>query len=152
MIGDGSSVQGAINEYFATVHKWMPIVSSKRMDRNLANPLWEAGPDLALLFLSMKLVTSKPQDGVDCAHSPIYLSCKRFVALMEASGMASLLVLQANLLVAWYEYSQAIYPAAWMSSGWCLRYANMLGINGHDEAAQLLEKPASGPFPTRSSA
>lgn len=119
----------------------MPIVSQKRMTRNMVNPLWEGGPDLALLFLCMKLITSKPQDGVECAHNPIYLSAKRFVALMEATGVASLLVLQANLLVAWYEYGQAIYPVAWMSAGWCLRYANMLGINGHDEATQLLGRP-----------
>ncbi len=116
----------------------MPIVSQKRLTRNMANPLWEGGPDLALLFLCMKLITSRPHDGVECAHNPIYLSAKRFVALMEATGTVSLLVLQANLLVTWYEYGQAIYPAAWMSAGWCIRYANMLGINGHDEAAQLL--------------
>ncbi|KAE8451392.1 hypothetical protein EG329_004021 [Mollisiaceae sp. DMI_Dod_QoI] len=138
LIGDGPSVQGAISEYFSTVHKWMPIVSQKRLTRNMANPLWEGGPDLALLFLCMKLITSRPHDGVECAHNPIYLSAKRFVALMEATGTVSLLVLQANLLVTWYEYGQAIYPAAWMSAGWCIRYANMLGINGHDEAAQLL--------------
>jgi hypothetical protein len=118
----------------------MPIVSQKRLTRNMVNPLWEAGPDLALLFLSMKLVTSRPQDGIDSSQSPIYLSTKRFISLLESAGTASLLLLQANVLVTWFEYGQAIYPAAWMSAGWCIRYGNLLGVNGHNEALQLLPR------------
>jgi hypothetical protein len=140
-LGDGTSVQTTISDYFSTVHTWMPIISQKRLTRNMANPMWEAGPDLALLFLSMKLITSRPQDGIECSQYSVYISSKRFLALMEATGAASLLVLQANLLITWYEYGQAIYPAAWMSAGWCVRYGNMLGINGHSEAtAEVLPR------------
>ncbi len=121
----------------------MPIVSQKRLTRNMANPMWEAGPDLALLFLCMKLIISRPQDGVESSQNPIYMSAKRFTTLMEATGTASLLVLQANLLITWFEYGQAIYPAASMSAGWCVRYGNMLGVNGNVEAAQLLGRPVS---------
>ncbi|KAI9047674.1 hypothetical protein LZ554_008385 [Drepanopeziza brunnea f. sp. 'monogermtubi'] len=143
ILRDGTEIQEIITTYFNSVHKWMPIVSQKRLTQNLANPLWEAGPDLALLFLCMKLIISRPQDGIECSHNPIYTSAKRFVALMEATGTTSLLVLQANLLVTWFEYGQAIYPAASMSAGWCIRYGNMLGINGNNEAAQLLGQPGS---------
>ncbi|PQE03212.1 fungal specific transcription factor protein [Rutstroemia sp. NJR-2017a BBW] len=116
----------------------------KRLDLNLVNPFWEAGPDLALLFLCMKLITSRPVDGLECAQNPVYITAKRFIALMEAAGMVSLLVLQSNILVTLYEYGQAIYPAAWMSAGWCVRYGTLLGINGFDESPQLL-----GPLGTR---
>jgi len=109
----------------------------------MANPLWEAGPDLALLFLCMKLITSRPQDGMGSSQNPLYISAKRFVALMEATGTASLLVLQSNLLVTWFEYGQAIYPAAWMSAGWCVRYGNMLGISGDELAVELLGRLVS---------
>lgn len=125
----------------------MPIVSEKRMTRNMTNPLWEAGPDLALLFLCMKLIVSRPQDGIESSQSPIYVSAKRFLALLEATGAVSLLVLQASLLIVWFEYGQAIYPAAWMSVGWCVRYANLLGINGHPEATQLLGRTVTYQFP-----
>lgn len=142
LLGDGPAVQAALNDYFATIHRWIPIVSQKRLTRNMVNPLWEAGQDLALLFLCMKLITSRPQDGIGCAQNPIYVSAKRFVALMEASGMVSLIVLQANLMVTLYEYGQAIYPAAWMSSGWNIRYATMLGIHNFNHSeAQLLSRP-----------
>lgn len=104
----------------------------------MANPLWEAGPDLALLFLCMKLIILRPQDGIESYQHPIYVSTKRFIALLEATGAASLHMLQANILVAWYEYGHAIYPAAYMTAGWCVRYGNMLGISGNKYATDLL--------------
>jgi hypothetical protein len=107
----------------------------------MSNPIWDAGPDLALLFLCMKLVSSRPQDGIESSQNPIYLSVKRFLALLEMSGAATLMILQANVLVFWYEYGQAIYPAAWMTAGWCVRYGNLLGISGQSEATQLLGRP-----------
>jgi hypothetical protein len=109
----------------------------------MLNPLWEAGPDLALLFLCMKLMITRPQEGLESAQHPIYTAAKRFLALMEASGMTSLLVLQAYILVSLYEIGQAIYPAAWMSVGACVRYGLLLGIHGHESAAPLLGRPVS---------
>jgi hypothetical protein len=119
----------------------MPIVSQRWLTRNMVNPLWEAGPDLALLFLCMKLIISKPQDGIESSQNPIYGSAKRFLALLEAAGTVSLIVLQAALLIVWYEYGQAIYPAAWISAGWCVRYGTLLGINNHAESTQILGRP-----------
>lgn len=148
LLGDGPEIQDIITKYFETVHKWMPIVSHKRMTRNMVNPMWEGGPDLALLFLCMKLITSTPPDGIEASQSPLYISAKRFIALLEATGSASLHVLQAGLLVTWYEYGQAIYPAAYMSAGWCVRYGNMLGINGNSEAAEILGRTVRIPSPT----
>lgn len=140
LLGDGAAIQAVINDYFATIHKWMPIVSQKRLTRNMVNPLWEAGPDLALLFLAMKLIVSPPQDGIESSQNPIYVSAKRFHALMEATGTVSLTVLQASLLIVWFEYGQAIYPAAYMSAGWCVRYGNLLGINSNANATQILKR------------
>jgi hypothetical protein len=141
LLGDGSAVQAVISDFFDTAHTWIAIISKKRMTRNMLNPLWEAGPDLALLFLCMKLTIARPQEGIESAHLPIYTAAKRFLALMEASGMTSLLVLQAYILIAIYEIGQAIYPAAWMSVGACVRYGLLLGIHGHESAAQLIGRP-----------
>ena len=143
LLGNGLAVQGIIFNYFATTHKWMPIVAKQRLIRKMANPVWEAGSELALLFLCMKLITSRPQDNIESTQNPLYLSAKRFLALMEASGTISLIVLQAGLLIVWYEYGQAIYPAALLTSGWCLRYGNLLGISGHESAINLLGRPVS---------
>jgi hypothetical protein len=109
----------------------------------MLNPMWEAGPDLALLFLCMKLIITTPQDGLGNHQNPIYTASKRFIALMESNGITSLLVLQAYILVALYEIGQAIYPGAWMSVGLCVRYGLLLGINGHESVADLLGLPVS---------
>ncbi len=101
-------------------------------------PLWDAGPDLAMLFLAMKLVTTMPNEGVRPADSPLYTASKRFIALLEASGAVSLQYLQAMLLVAIYEMGHAIYPAAWMTVGACARYADMIGIPSFRESCAVL--------------
>lgn len=144
MLGDGASLQNILDSYFDTVHKWMPIVSKKRIAVNMANPHWVWGPDTALLYLCMKLVCSRPQDGVESSQNQSYMSAKRFLSLVEATGTVSLLVLQAALLVFWYEYGQAIYPAAYMSAGWCERYGILLGINGHSSAYEMLGRSVCG--------
>jgi hypothetical protein len=65
---------------------------------------------------------------------------------LEATGTATLLMLQANILVTWYEYGQAIYPAAYMTAGWCTRYGNMLGISGNTYATDLLGRVVRSSF------
>ncbi|RYO98816.1 hypothetical protein DL764_006979 [Monosporascus ibericus] len=66
----------------------------------------------------MKLITSQPRDGFDASENYLYTASKRFLSLLENSGTASLMYLQALILVALYEYGQGIYPAAWMTGTW----------------------------------
>ncbi|KAM5357669.1 hypothetical protein ACJZ2D_016041 [Fusarium nematophilum] len=127
--------------YFKTVHAWMPIVSKKRIE--LGIPLRNSGPDLAMLFLAMRLVTSPPGD---CpSASSLYSLSQSFLALFESSGEVSIFCLQAMILVALYEYSHAIYPAAWMTVGACARYADLLGITSDREDWDLMDKCACQP-------
>lgn len=124
--------------YFTTIHAWFPFISRKRM--NLGLSLAHGGPDLALLFLAMKLITTTPADTQPstAADLPLYGTTRRFMALLEAAGTASLLCLQAMVLVALYELGHAVYPAAWMTVGGCVRYAAMLGLPSYGEASGVL--------------
>jgi hypothetical protein len=90
---------------------------------DLGFSIQDSGPDVAMLFLAMKLITSPHKP-----HSSLYSNAKTFLAHFEASGYVSLLVLQAMVFVAAYEYGHAIYPAAWLTVGACSRYAEMLGL------------------------
>lgn len=147
MVGEAHAVRAIVREFFETIHTWLPILSKKQWELHLTNQQeWQAGPEVALLFFCMKLLISRPQDNYECSQFPVYLSAKRFLTTMEAAGMIHINVLQAGLLLAWYEYGQAIYPAAWMTSGWCVRYATLLGIDKGDEAASLLEKLVGSPL------
>jgi hypothetical protein len=143
MIGDGQHVQETLATYFDTVHKWFPIISRKRMSRNLLNPLWEAGPDLALLFLCMKLVTLSPLDTSDMQRTTVYAAAKRFLLTLEASGLISLTMLQAYVLLGLYEAGQGIYPAAYMTVGSMARYGILVGVHDPEYAPQLLRKVVS---------
>lgn len=123
----------------------MPIISKKRM--NLGLPLWEGGPDLAMLFLAMKLVSQQPINGIASADNPVYIAAKRFLALLESSGTLSILYLQAMLLVAIYEFGQSIYPAAWMTIAACSRYADMIGLPSYKNSVHILGQVVSVPTP-----
>lgn len=106
---------------------------------NLGISLSDGGPDLALLFLAMKLATTVPTpDMRSAADSHLYAVCKRFLAQLESAGTLSILFLQAMILVALYEYGHSVYPAAWMTSGSCLRYATMLGLPSYQESSTIL--------------
>ena len=51
---------------------------------------------------------------------------------------APILYLQALILVALYEYGHGIYPAAWMTVGQCVRYADFLGIPSYEDSNNIL--------------
>lgn len=135
-MSDSDSVQQVANQYFSTTHTWMPIISKKRM--NLGHQLWEGGPDLALLFLTMKLISSPLDEATEASASDLYTASKRFLSLLEASGCVSLIHLQGMFLVALYEFCHGIYPAAWMSIAACARYAEMLALPNYAKSKYLL--------------
>ncbi|KAK3354090.1 fungal-specific transcription factor [Lasiosphaeria hispida] len=136
-----NTVVDAAAVYFDTIHHWMPFISRKRMD--LGIPLRSGGPDLAMLFLAMKLITSSPSPAGPATppgHDPLYTMAKAFLSLFEANGEVSLLCLQAMVLIALYEYGHAVYPAAWMTVGACTRYADMLRITLGEERSSVMDK------------
>ncbi|OJJ67674.1 hypothetical protein ASPBRDRAFT_47715 [Aspergillus brasiliensis CBS 101740] len=127
------------SHYFDTVHTWMPIISKKRLDLGIS--LKDGGPHIALLFLAMKLNTLPALPGSEICDA-VYSSAKRFLSTLEASGAVSFIYLQAMTLIAVYEYSHSIYPAAWMTVGACARLAELLGISPGKDTMKLL-KPAT---------
>jgi hypothetical protein len=126
-LGQENTIIDVSNAYFDTIHRWLPMVSKKRLDMGL--PLQNAGPDLAMLFLAMKLITEPVTPVPDLT---LYREAKTFVALLESDGVISLFLLQAMILIAVYEFGHAIYPAAWMTTGACARYSDILGIGPED--------------------
>lgn len=121
------------------------MVTRKRID--LDSTSWDGGADLPLLYLSMKLITSQPRVGFEAAENYLYTASKRFLSLLESAGTASILYLQALVLVALYEYGQGIYPAAWMTVGQCVRYADFLGLPSYEESNVILGQCVRAPWP-----
>lgn len=133
-------IQDIVDRYFANIHVWLPFISKKRMQLALSNPTMELSLDLALLLLSMKLITQVPQGGPQSAQSPLYTLTKNYCRMVESYGPLSLPVLQANILIAAYEVGHAIYPAAYLSTGHCARMGHAMGLNDRHNAPQMFRR------------
>lgn len=118
----GNGILGIAQSYFNKIHFWMPFISKKRIE--LGTPFRDGGPDLAMLFLAMKLVTTPHEQ-----TGSLYRTVRAFFRTLEDGSILSLPCLQAMILVALYEYSHSIYPAAWLTVGACSRYADIIGLS-----------------------
>ncbi|OHE96669.1 fungal specific transcription factor domain-containing protein [Colletotrichum orchidophilum] len=140
-LGDGYAIQHSVNAYFTTIHTWLPIVSKKRMNMGVA--LSQGGPDLAMLFLAMKLMATRPTDILATSQHAIYRAAKRFMSLLENGGATSVMVLQSMTLIAYFEYAHGMYPAAWITIATCVRYADFLGLPSFHEGNVILSSPTT---------
>lgn len=128
--------RGALyEEYFASMHQWLPIISEKRLlDPRLS--LNDSCHDL--LLLCMKLCILRFHKSTPSQH-PLYSLAKHLTSSAENEGLASLRLIQALVLLAVYELSHAIHPAAYLTIGRAARLVILMGW--HDGAAQQLFKP-----------
>lgn len=134
ILNQGNSILETSRLYFDTIHQWIPIISKKRLELGIS--LEDGRPEVALLFLAMKLNSYPPPAGDK--FDPIYSAAKNFMVTLEASGAVSLIYLQAMTLMAVYEYSHSIYPAAWMTVGSCARLAELLGISPGKDSMNIM--------------
>lgn len=123
-VGTIVDIQNIANTYFDSIHTWMPILSKKQFSSNLPNYLTHRKSELSLLVICMKLSSSL----TTTAKTVLYRTAKQFYCEIESSGILSVAVLQASVLIAIYELGHAIYPAAFLSVGQCARYAAALEI------------------------
>jgi len=130
VIGDDAEIRSVAFKFFDTIHSYFPIISKQRFYSNLMNPLAQPRADVALLVLCMRLVTlSYLTKDVRMASVPEYFTAKKFYAAVEEAGACSTQVLQAGILIAFYEFGHAIYPAAYLSIGACARYGISYGMD-----------------------
>ncbi|KAK5064749.1 hypothetical protein LTR84_000583 [Exophiala bonariae] len=118
------------SRYFTWIHLWMPIVSKAKWKR-ITGPLARPNCDVKLLLFAMKVLLWTPPDQVALRNPrhQDYLLLKHHLSRAQDAGVLSLELLQTWILVTIYEYSHAIYPAAYVSIGVCFRYSLALGIN-----------------------
>lgn len=127
LVGDIAEVRAIATEFFQSIHPWMPLISKKRFYDHHIKHLLHSHADVTLLFLCMKLITDVPPSD---PRSSQYLAAKHFYLEVEGSGVFTIQVLQAGILLSLYEIGNAIYPAAFLSIGACARFAYALGLNG----------------------
>lgn len=124
-VGSIRDIQTTAQRYFATVHIWMPIVSKIQFSGLLLRRLTHNRAEVHLLILAMRLSS----DIVSSPRTDLYEMTKWYQHNVENSGILSLLVLQANVLITCYEFGHGIYPAAFLSIARCARYAAALAVD-----------------------
>lgn len=105
----------------------MPIISKSSLYEHISAPSGQLRSDYALLVLAMDLICWVPEN--DDPKTPAYLAAKSFYLDLEIQGVVSLQVLQAEILIALFEFGHAIFPSAAISIEACVRYGCALGIN-----------------------
>ncbi|GAM38710.1 hypothetical protein TCE0_033f09660 [Talaromyces pinophilus] len=130
LIGDTSSIREIANTFFSTIHFWLPIVFKKGFFVSLLSPWTQRQTELSLLALCMKLCNTAPSED-ESPNNFLYRTAKRFHHDVETAGVLSTHVLQAGLLIAYYEMGHAMYPASYLTVGACARYGLALGIYKH---------------------
>ncbi len=124
---DANTGNSFIDAYFAYTHPPMPFLSKRIIMERVLNPLGQAKPSNTLLVACMRLVANRPRE---CdPRTPIYQTIKDALHRAESAGLLDLRIFQAWILVALYELGHGIYPAAYLTLGYCVRYGYALGIN-----------------------
>jgi hypothetical protein len=127
ILGNIDEIRSTADRFFSHIHQWMPFISKKRFYDLYLQPSFRSRPDVVLLLLALKLITTFPPADSHNPRTALYNATKHFC--LELEGSFSILTLQAGVLVALYELGHGIYPAAFLSVGTCARYAHALGIN-----------------------
>jgi hypothetical protein len=142
LLRDGD-IPGMVELYFSTIHKWLPVVSRKRLILTLGSPTAEQGAELALLLLCMRLITQIPPDDSRSTQNTLYLTAKTFFTVVESSASMAVQLIQSALLLGAYEVGHGIYPAAFLSAGHCARLVYALGLHNRKGAPQMIKRPGS---------
>ncbi|KAJ8604198.1 hypothetical protein MRB53_041911 [Persea americana] len=105
-------------EYFYSVHPWIPFLSREHFRAKLkTHPL---DTQTLMLVLCMRLLLDVPQAPEDTSKSQLYMSVSRVVSLYMTEK-ASLHTVQCKLMIALYEMGHGATDEAYLSLGACSR-------------------------------
>jgi hypothetical protein len=126
--------EDTLSAYCRKIEPWFPIVSISRLRSRIPRTWDEAPLEVALLCLSIILVTTtppcSPEDEVDPSEfKSLYLYTKSSITSTEGLGLNSFLIVQSRILVTLFEVAHGFYPAAYISIGTTVRAADALEIH-----------------------
>ncbi|KAI5364797.1 hypothetical protein Slin14017_G046870 [Septoria linicola] len=125
--------RATIDLYSTTSHQWFPIVSIKRLSRELDSCDEVAAADLTALLFSMQLLSHQASE----ASYANYRAVKAVLTECEQNNVMSTDYCAAYVLLATYEYGQAMFPAAYLTIAHCARIFYCLGTHDKKKATQL---------------
>lgn len=126
--------EATFSVYYQSIAPWFPVLSISRLESPLP-PTWDNAPlDVALLGLSVILITTTPQSFPEDDNDPsefksLYFITKSHLTTAEALGVNSFLSVQSRILVTLFEIGHGFYPAAYISLGATVRAADALQVH-----------------------
>ncbi|KAK0122398.1 hypothetical protein ONS95_010638 [Cadophora gregata] len=117
--------------YFKFVHVWFPIISKETLFDQILQQRSSPKGEVAILVLAIHLVSqlySKiPRE--TSTLQQLYDTIKGLSGLFQSTGRSSIEMVQAGLLIAFYEHCQALHDAAYQTLGSCARMGYILGLD-----------------------
>lgn len=126
-VGSPVADRDYVSSYFTWVHPWLPFLSRQRFLERVLNPLRPVRTGSMMLIAAMKLLANCPPQSTSEAAG--YMSIKAGLLQAEVSGLLDFHIFQASVLISLYELGHAIYPSAYMTVGYCIRYGLALGVS-----------------------
>lgn len=128
---DGAQIAAndLVEEYFATIHPWFPIIDQDRLRSRLRSWPQPGDAALATVMWSIFLVTRRPC--VDDSHSAsnlLYRTTKQMF-MLRAAGKPTLELLQAGLLITYYACGHGFPQEAYMILSTCVAIARLVGLD-----------------------
>jgi hypothetical protein len=140
-IGDDVQIRTTIGAHFFSVFPWMAVVSRKKLYQEIAAPSFALDSDVALLVLCMKLVNERHLIVLEGPRNSLYELTKDFYSTVESSGVGSIRLIQAGILIMLYEIGHGISPEAYISVGRTGRLGQAVGLHDTAGVPQLAMEP-----------
>jgi len=131
MTRNGDDITSICERCFKITEKWLPIIDKTEFFVRLEQLQTSPNASFSTLVMSMCLYAQQSSAilGRNSRVESLYYTTKCFYSLLQSSGRVSLELLQAGLLIAIYEHSQALCEASALSISICARIGYALGLH-----------------------
>jgi len=128
---DEENIYTSCSRYFTTIHEWYQIIVREDFLRRLENLRISANADFSSLVLNVYFLSQMYREPL--RHhgelEQLYHEAKSMHFFLVSAGRASIELVQAGLLLALYEHSQALHDATYQTIGVCARMGYILGFH-----------------------
>ncbi|KAK4243483.1 hypothetical protein C7999DRAFT_18162 [Corynascus novoguineensis] len=137
-------IRETVSSYFDGVNTWFTIIERQSFERELEANWGSVQAETSAAALCMALVARPPnQKSSKGLGDNLYSSTKAILSVVQSRVPVSIKMLQAELLVALYEFSHSMSQQAYFTLGRCLQMTKALGW--HREGFWALDKQVSAP-------
>ena len=125
------TIEDVGSRYFAGIHPWIPFLCPKDFQEGLCQFKLSPKADFSILLLCMALLTGNPLQPCTTSvrHAELYLRAKTLLTQFRVLQHPSLVLVQAGIFIAIYEYFQWRPDDALASIDACVRMACKAGFH-----------------------